>query len=631
MGDAAVSALVSEVVGRLTSVVINELALLWGFKDDILTLKEDFKNIQAVLEDAEDKQIKEKTVELWLQSLRSTSLEIENVLDDILAEALLQRLHKERGIKYRVRAFFSSNHNPVRNRIRIAHKVKAIRRKLDAIASKKSELSLTHSVIGHVDVACEMPDRETSSFIHDSSLIFGRNEETEMVAQNICNKDIGKFDNGEIRVYSIWGMGGVGKTTLAQLVYNHDMVNKYFNLKCWVYVSENFQVKEILKNIIESIDNCGCTLTLLDKLQESLQSKLRGKKFIIVLDDVWIEEGERIKWNKLCETLSCGAEESVILMTTRYQTTSQMMAKVPELQHELGCLSEKDSWLLFKKHAFADGRVGGDISELEPIGRKIVEKCKGLPLAVKTLGSLMWSKSSISDWQHVKDNNIWELKENKILPALKLSYDYLLPHVKRCFAYCCLFPKGYNMEKDVLIPLWVSNGFIPHKGEADLYALGEEVFNCLVWRSFFQAVKADSKWDRAIRYKMHDLMHDMARYVSGHDYLIIESSKDLIFHDGVLHFSSQCPGILFSPGDLGNLTSLRSIFMYEKLNESTISQLFNHEYLRVIYLADMFSRLPESVSKLKHLKYLSLSNSSILCWNNLDVWVVSGRVRVKSG
>ncbi|KAJ0628617.1 putative virus X resistance protein-like, coiled-coil [Helianthus annuus] len=231
MGDAAVSALVSEVVGRLTSVVINELALLWGFKDDILTLKEDFKNIQAVLEDAEDKQIKEKTVELWLQSLRSASLEIENVLDDILAEALLQRLHKERGIKYR----------------------------------------------------------------------------------------------------------------------------------------------------------------------EYLQSKLRGKKFVIVLDDVWIEEGERIKWNKLRETLSCGAEESVILMTTRYQTTSQMMAKVPELQHELGCLSEKDSGLLFKKHAFADGRVGGDISELEPIGRKIVEKCKGLPLAVKTLGSLMWSKSSISE------------------------------------------------------------------------------------------------------------------------------------------------------------------------------------------------------------------------------------------
>ncbi|KAJ0613264.1 putative P-loop containing nucleoside triphosphate hydrolase, leucine-rich repeat domain superfamily [Helianthus annuus] len=430
-----------------------------------------------------------------------------------------------------------------------------------------------------------MPDRETSSFIHDSSLIFGRNEETEMVAQNICNKDIGKFDNGEIRVYGIWGMGGVGKTTLAQLVYNHDMVNKYFNLKCWVYVSENFQVKEILKNIIESIDNCGCTLTLLDKLQEYLQSKLRGKKFVIVLDDVWIEEGERIKWNKLRETLSCGAEESVILMTTRYQTTSQMMAKVPELQHELGCLSEKDSGLLFKKHAFADGRVGGDISELEPIGRKIVEKCKGLPLAVKTLGSLMWSKSSISE---------------RLATCERQQY----MGVERKQDLACF-------EKDVLIPLWVSNGFIPRKGETDLYALGEEIFNCLVWRSFFQTVKADSKWDRAIRYKMHDLMHDMARYVSGHDYWIIESGKDLIFHDEVLHFSSQCPDIQFSPGFLGNLTSLRSIFMYGKLNECAISQLFNHGYLRVIYLADMFSRLPESLSKLKHLKYLSLSNSSI--------------------
>ncbi|KAJ0949890.1 putative P-loop containing nucleoside triphosphate hydrolase [Helianthus annuus] len=100
----------------------------------------------------------------------------------------------------------------------------------------------------------EMPNRETSSLIHDSSKILGRDEEVEMVTRTICNKDIGKYDNGEIRVYGIWGMGGLGKTTLAQLVYNHKRVDQYFDLKCWAYVSENFQVKEIIKGIITSID-----------------------------------------------------------------------------------------------------------------------------------------------------------------------------------------------------------------------------------------------------------------------------------------------------------------------------------------------------------------------------------------
>ncbi|KAJ0750723.1 putative virus X resistance protein-like, coiled-coil [Helianthus annuus] len=612
MGDAAVSALVTEVVGRLTVEVIKEFNLLWGFKNDILSLKEDFTNIQAVLEDAEDKHTKEKTVETWLKSLRSASLKVENVLDDISTEALLQRLHKQRGIKHRVRAFFSSDHNQVMFRVRVAHKVRVLRRKLDAIASQRSMLGLSHSDVNRVDVgiAVEMPDRETSSLIHDSSVIFGRDEERDMVIGNICNKNIGKHENGEVRVYGIWGMGGLGKTTLAQLVYNHERVSQNFELKSWVYVSQNFQVKEIIKGIITSIEKKECTFTRLEELQETLRNKLRGKKFIIVLDDVWIENREKTKWDQLSEILSCGDEGSIVVMTTRSQNTCQMMAKVPELQHELGCLSESDSWLLFKKFAFAKGREWDNISELEPIGMEIVEKCQGLPLAVKTLGSLMWSKSSSNDWKRVKDNHIWELQENKVLPALKLSYDTLLPHIKRCFAYCCVFPKGYEMEKDVLISLWASNGLIPPRREIDLYVLGEEILNCLVWRSFFQVV--DTFFNEYV-YKMHDLMHDMA-HVMGDDCLVIQPGKEARITNEVLHVSSSCPDekFQFSSEDLEKLTSLKSIFMFGYKYKCDIHQICNHMYLRVLYLNQIdLSALPESICKLKHLRYLNLSGSSI--------------------
>ncbi|KAJ0613117.1 putative virus X resistance protein-like, coiled-coil [Helianthus annuus] len=630
MADALVSALVSEVVRTLSDAAKEEFALFRGFKGDILALKKDYEQIQAVLEDAEEKQVKEKAVGLWLRHLRSASLKVEDVLDEGKTEALLQQLYKENGIKYKVRALISK----FKFRVRAAHKVKAIRTKLDDIASKRLKFNLTASDTSHVDVGVEgeMPNRETSSLILDSSKILGRDEEVEMVTRTICNKDIGKYENGEIRVYGIWGMGGMGKTTLAQLVYNHTSVNQYFDLRCWVYVSENFQVNEIIKKIIESVDKSGCTLTQLDTLQESLQNKLMGRKFLIILDDVWAEENEEGKWKTLSGTLSCGAEGSIVVMTTRSERTCRMMAKVGELQHELGCLLEEDSWLLFKKHAFAQGRVGDDVRKLEPIGREIVVKCKGLPLAVKTLGSLMWSKSSSNDWQRVKDSNIWNLQENNVLPALKLSYDNLAPHLKRCFSYFSLFPKGYELEKDELILLWVANGFIPPREETDdLYVIGEEIFNCLIWKSLFQL--ENGYWDGIDRCKMHDLVHDMARHVMKHDCLVIEPAcNEVKIPDEVLHLSSSCPDekLILSSEDFEKLTSLRSIFMFGEGDEGCISQLFNHMYVRVLHLAlPELRTLPESICKLKHLRYLNLSNSriealpeSIMYLQNLQVLIL---------
>ncbi|KAJ0810844.1 putative leucine-rich repeat domain superfamily, winged helix-like DNA-binding domain superfamily [Helianthus annuus] len=224
----------------------------------------------------------------------------------------------------------------------------------------------------------------------------------------------------------------------------------------------------------------------------------------------------------------------------------------------------------------------------------------------------MWSKRSTIEWKLVKDSSIWEVEKIRILPVvLKLSYDNLLPHLKRCFAYCCMFPKGCNMEKDVVIQLWVSNGYIPPRGEISLYVLGEEIFNCLVWRSFFHIVKDNKLWGD--RYKMHDLIHDMAQHVMRHDFLVIEPAcNEVKFPNEVLHLSSPCPEFFFSRQNLKNLTSLRSILMFGEINESCISQIFNHIYLRVLYLCGIGLRtLPKSICKLKHLRYLNLSESSI--------------------
>ncbi|KAJ9559303.1 hypothetical protein OSB04_013917 [Centaurea solstitialis] len=628
-----VSGLVNDVIKSLASTAFQEFRRLRSLEDDVSALKETYTQIQAFLSDAEMKQSKEKSVERWLKRLKSASLEVENILDGIIADAMVQRLHNELegGIKYKVRTFVSSKHNPLIVRVRVANKVKTIRIKLDEIAVDSSKFNFSGNTISvGVGVGGETTNMETSSLM-PTSTIYGRDEEVKTVVKKICSEDISRHDPKEVRVYAIWGMGGLGKTTLAQLVYNHDRVKTHFELQSWVYVSNDFQVNKITKGIIESINGSECKLSGLDAMQVELRNKLKGKRFLIVLDDVWIEE--KTKWDELSKALSNGAKGSIVMVTTRNETTSRMMAKVPEFQHQLGCLSEVESWSLFKNLAFAPGSKSEreNISELKSIGKEIVKKCKGLPLAVKTLGGLMWSKSSVSAWQSVKNNDVWEeLQVNGISPALKLSYDNLLPHMKRCFAYSCLFPKGYEMRKDWLIELWMVNGFIPPRGQAELHVIGDEIFYCLVSRSFLQDVQEDVQEDLVC--KMHDLMHDLGRHLMRRDYFFTD---DLITPNDfeVLHFSSSCPGISFLVQDLKRLRSLRSLFIFvDEYKSNMISQLSKLVYLRTLHLDDFrVSTLPESICKLKHLRYLSLCDSeieslpeSIIYLQNLQVLLVRG-------
>ncbi|GJR79299.1 disease resistance protein [Tanacetum coccineum] len=222
MVDPFTSALVSDVVGRLTSTAIDEYGLLRRLKNDLSALENTFKLIQGVLHDAEKKQTTQEGVKQWLKTLKSASLEVENVLDDAKTEAMIQRLHGEMGKKYKIRAFFTSRYNPLMVKTRIAHKVKNIREKLEDINANNTNFQLISTNIREdaAGIGSEILKRETSSLVNLSK-IYGREEAKEMIVDKICNQDIGiRHDVDAVRVYAIWGIGGIGKTTLAQYVYN---------------------------------------------------------------------------------------------------------------------------------------------------------------------------------------------------------------------------------------------------------------------------------------------------------------------------------------------------------------------------------------------------------------------------
>ncbi|GMY05121.1 putative disease resistance protein RGA3 [Fagus crenata] len=601
MADILLSALVKSVVGNLNSSVLKEIESAWGLSSELDSLRSTLSTIEAVLQDAEEKQWNDKPVRNWLGKLKDVAYDADDVLDEFATEALIRKVEREKGALSKVRRFFTLP-NRLIFRMKMAHNLKNVRDKLEAI-SKERSFHLREGVI-NMEVN-NSESRKTFSLVNESE-IYGRGEEKEKMIQALLTNE---SDN--LAIYAVWGMGGLGKTTLAQLVYNDVRVEEYFEMRIWVCVSDDFQITRLIRAIIESIDGRASDLSELDPLQKSLQAKLRWRKFLVVLDDVWNED--EVKWDGLKYVLWCGAKGSKVIVTTRIEKIALKVATLPI--HHMGGLLEDDSWSLFEGCAFGKERAEEKL-ELESIGKEIVKKCGGVPLAIKSLGSLMCLKDSKNEWLSVKESQIWDLPvgENSILPALRLSYHHLAPHLRQCFAYCCVFPKNTTLERDNLIQLWMALDFIPSRSPLELYDVGLDIFNELVWRSFFQDVEEESSG--YITCKMHDLMHDLAQSIMELECLSVEPCKEVKVPDRIRHMSFHSKSLATSRNeDVRKVQSLRSCIGASTFTFSYVSskehQLFvlQQKSLRVWQFLNSFNDQQRSLSYLKHLRYLNLSKS----------------------
>ncbi|KAA8535584.1 hypothetical protein F0562_030587 [Nyssa sinensis] len=277
-------------------------------------------------------------------------------------------------------------------------------------------------------------------------------------------------------------------------------------------------------------------------------------------------------------------------------------------------LSNEDSWVLFRRLAF-DPSQDEEKARLEEIGRRIVIKCRGLPLAVKTLGGLMRFKRQESEWMYVMKEDMWKLTEfeSNILPVLMLSYHHLPPHPKQCFAYCSIFPKDYVINKQKLIKLWIAQGFVlPINGIKILEDIGNDYFMELLERSFFTGIVRDDYGD-IVQCGMHDLVHDLALFIARNSCWIVETefpgniSKELR-HCSLVSVSREST----IPQELHQAKNLRTLILLsgEFKNLSSFFPMFR--CLRVLDLSQSSLRkLPVSVGNLKHLRYLDLSHTYI--------------------
>ncbi|XP_058107280.1 putative disease resistance protein RGA3 [Magnolia sinica] len=623
--------LVSTAVDKLNSILQDEVALLVGVTDEIEKLSSTFTLIQAVLKDAETRQLKDKAVKIWLEKVKDVAYDVDDILDEWMTDDLRSPAADEGDgscfSKKRLRRFLSPVNcfNHVKLRHKIGSKIKEVRGRLDNVAKEKSQLSLTVGLDAEVSSGM-IRERETS-FLLDRSSIVGREDDKNEVVDFLLS---GGEANEVSMVISIVGMGGVGKTTLAQLAYNDEDVKGHFTKRMWVCVSEDFDMKRITKSIIESATGTGCESLDLATLQDRLCGMLDAKRFLLVLDDVWSNDSEM--WDKLRLPFQAGAPGSRIIVTTRREDVAQTVGSTR--MHKLAVLSNDDCWFLFSHRALEHQSVE-DHSELEEIGREIVKKCGGFPLAAKTIGSAMRSRRTKSQWKLVLESEIWNSGDvfGGILPALLLSYHDLPYALKQCFSYCSVYPKDWWIRKDEIVKQWVAQGFIRSEGSTDMEEISKLYFDDLLRRSLLQdaVTGSDGMTDWC---KMHDLVHDLAQSVAGSDCSTVDIKRQaslklynvrhsfLIVSDEAGDEVASIWGTFYKAHKLRTLLLKSRIFRLPLPLDRTPTDikilrvphdLFHHlNRLRTLKLSGTsIKELPGTVGQLKHLRHLDLSYTGI--------------------
>ncbi|XP_062093323.1 putative disease resistance protein RGA3 [Humulus lupulus] len=593
MAEALVSGLIEELVSLAFQGLNEEVRLVKDVDEDVQQLKTNLEALHAVLEDAERRQFADQSVRKWMDRLKDVSFDMDNVLDEwstaILKLKIDQKQQGEHASSSRTSinekvclsipspfSCFKSKVNRITLRHDIAHKIKDLNKKLDRIAGEKDRFQLSTTTL---EQPMERP--RTTSFVIETD-VFGRDNDKDILVSKLLAENSCTHQDQNFNIIPIIGMGGMGKTTLAQLVYNDEKVKAHFNLRIWVCVSEPFEEIKIAKAIVESIKGSASNINELENLLQYMRKCIEGKRYLLILDDVWTED--RQKWELLRIPLKCGGVGSRILVTTRKKEVVVVMEVAAESVITLEELSEEHCWSIFKKLAFFE-RNEDECRVLEEIGQKIARKAKGSPLVAKILGSLMCFKKTKIQWEDVLSSELWQSKDFKnIFTPLFLSYNDLSAKEKRCFSYCSIFPKDYEFSRDLLVEMWMSQSFVGCGNNSKKE--GHDCFETLVMRSFFQDFIEDNLDGVITRCKMHDIVHDFAQFLTSDECVTLVVDENIEEKLKLLDEKARHLNLEVGP-------DTKFPFMkYKRMNQKNLRSLLVLPYRRTISVdASLFSDL----------------------------------------
>lgn len=522
-----VTGAMSSLIPKLGELLKEKYNLQKNIRGKIESLSAELRRAQAVLrmvgEVPQDQQ--NELVKLWASDLREASYDMEDIIDAFLVHVdddgpkpadphVLRRLGKQ------VKKLFKKT----KHRVTIADAIQEMEKKLLEIDARHGRYPVDNIVIPArptpIDPRILNIEKMANNLV---GIDEPRDELIKMLSQHERDNNL-NTSNRKTKIVYVVGMGGLGKTTLATAVYEKIKVG--FPLNAFVPIGQNPNMKAILWNILHRLGsekylNCpNIEMLTVQELIGELKQFIKGKRFFIVIDDIW----DKPSWQILESGLQDNDYGSKILVTTRKSEVATIISDV----YNMKPLSHDNSKELLYTRTGSEGK-SLDSSSTEACD-KILKKCAGVPLAIITIASLLASRSGL-DWSEVyraidfgeEDN--YEMANTKRI--LSFSYYDLPSHLKNCLLYLSMFPEDYKIDKNHLIWMWIAEGFVPEKQNTNLglYELGESYFNELINRSMIQPI--ENEFFGCIEgCRVHDMVLDLARSLTSEQNFVTVLDND---------------------------------------------------------------------------------------------------------
>ncbi|KAJ3680240.1 hypothetical protein LUZ60_016518 [Juncus effusus] len=477
--DLIVSAVFGTLIQNVVDFISEKTTAMLGLEGELERLHRRLAFVETLISHAEIRSFKDSSASNWLNLLRDFAYDAEDIIDSCrswsqgensLLEDREQSSSSSSDVLVSGKLSILSWFKNARFRSRINAQIEKLNDRLNDICDDKlvSTLELTKPN-EHVGVTA-VNWRQTCPLVEPD--IVG--EEITIATKELVEVIVG-FTEKMIRIVGIVGMGGIGKTTLAQKVYNDPKISGNFEHQMWVCVSQNYSEIDLLKQIIRAFRvDCRMGETT-GELQCVLSSAIYGKSFFLVLDDVWQSD----VWTSLLKTPLRNAINGIIVITTRDRNI--LVRLQAAYIHQVKKMSRNSGWELLCKSSYISS---DEAKSLENIGMQIVNKCDFLPLAIKAIGGVLTTKNKTErDWGNLLSNDVWSIKDlpDVIGGALYLSYRDLPSNLKQCFLFICLYPEDAAMSRTDLIRFWVAAGFVKSQKDKLLEEIAEEYYYELSW------------------------------------------------------------------------------------------------------------------------------------------------------
>lgn len=449
-----VQAVVSGVVDKLSDLLITEAVFLYGLNDQIELIKLRLHQMQCFLKDADSKQQKDERVKGWVKDIRNVAYETEDAIDTFLVETSPSQW-KGVGVfmKYAQKpAELFAQH-------KLGEKISKIQAKLKIILEGRIIFGIENlgeerrEVVSVVRGAVNPGD-------DDYEIIGFKDEKRKLIDQLVASGN-----EQRRRVVSIVGQGGLGKTTLAQKVYNDNEIKRHFDVSIWLTISNDFKLVDILKKGLRKL---GIVISKEKENDEEFLLKemkrvLSEGRYLIVLDDVWAKNLFALFGRALPDV----GNGSRVLMTSRFLAVAKQ-ADPGSIPHELRFLNEEESLKLLLVKAFPDQYPPSIClanNDLVEVAKQLAKRCDGLPLALVVIGGLLSTKvPNYNDWNRVLQTMDWQSDGSECMQVLATSYQDLPYYLKQCFLYMACFPEDYVIHAGPLMRMWIAEGFIKPEG-----------------------------------------------------------------------------------------------------------------------------------------------------------------------